>query len=194
MSSWLGEMITCSGFSVLSDLMDFSVDSDGEASLPKKKKITFGVGACPCGQQSPGLCERRLNSLLVWQQRMLGSHLRPKSRPDPSSPAERGEPGSERRSGSCSGTATHWLVKIARLLASVPGLASGFPDRLQHARPPSRQGLLEDTWCLTAAAPSSPLLLPAPCGRDSPAVTALPASAWGFGKRLCAGGFLQSTV
>lgn len=42
---------------MLSYLMDFSVDSDGEASLlikKKKKKGTFGVGACLCvGREAP---------------------------------------------------------------------------------------------------------------------------------------------
>lgn len=175
--------------------MDFSVDSYGEASLPPKKKLKKNHFWSWClslwAETSRAL---RTTPEFPPGPAAVGSHRGPKSRPDPSSPAERGEPGWERRSGSCSGTATHWLVKIARLLASVPGLASGFPEQLQHARPPSRQGLLEDTWCVTAAAPSSPLLPPAPRRRDSPAVTALPASAWGFGKCLCAGGFLQTTV
>lgn len=146
MSLWLGEMITCLGFSVLSYLMDFSVDSDGEASLPEKNKISLLELVLVCvWAEKPHALRTAPEFLPGWQQRVLGSHLGPESRLDPSNPAERGELGLERRSSSCSGTATHWLVKIAWLLASVPGLASGFPKRLQHARPPSRQGLLEDT-------------------------------------------------
>lgn len=115
------------------------------------------------------LCERRLNSLLVRQRRALGSHLGPESRPDASIPAERGEPGSEGRSSSCSGTATHWLVKIARLLASVPGLASGFPEQLQHAAlPPDRV-----CWRTHGAL----RLQRRPLPFSSSVVTALPASA-----------------
>lgn len=88
---------------------------------------------------------------LVLCERCLNSSLGPESRPDPSSRAERGELGEEQQLQfqlllrRC----IHWSVKIALLLASVPGLASGFPERGSSGSsplPPSRQGLLEDTW------------------------------------------------
>lgn len=66
------------------------------------------------------LCERCLNSVLG-----------PQSRPDPSSPAEHSELGEEQQLQFqlLLRRRIHWLVKIALLLASVPGLASGFPER-----------------------------------------------------------------
>lgn len=102
---------------------------------------------------------------------------------DPSSPAERGEMGEEQQLQfqlllllqHC----IHWLVKIALLLASVPGLASGFPEQGSSCSsplpslPPSRQGLLEDTRLRRPLpCPGHPLgkafVLGAPC-KPSPA-------------------------
>lgn len=94
---------------------------------------------------------------MVWAENLvlcgwcLNSMLGPESRPDPSSPAERGELGEEQQLQFqlLLRRRIHWLVKIALLLASVPGLASGFPERGSSGSsplPPSRQGLLEDTW------------------------------------------------
>lgn len=112
------------------------------------------------------------NSLLevVWAENLvlcewcLNSVLGPQSRSDPSSPAECGERGEERQLQFqlLLRRRIHWLVKIALLLASVPGLASGFPEQGSSGSsplPPSRQGLLEDTWLWR-------LRRPLPCPRQ----------------------------
>lgn len=128
------------------------------------------------------LCERCLNSVLG-----------PQSRPDPSSPAEHSELGEEQQLQFqlLLRRRIHWLVKIALLLASVPGLASGFPERasergssgsspLPPSLPPSRQGLLEDTWLwqLRRRCPALAGLWEGPLCRRLPAN---PALAWSRG-------------
>lgn len=107
------------------------------------------------------------------------SVLGPQSRPDPSSPAERGELGEEQQLQFqlLLRRRIHWLVKIALLLASVPGLASGFPERAGIERlqpPPSLQTGSAGGHMAAAAAPAAALPWPA------------------FGKGLCARGSLQT--
>lgn len=99
------------------------------------------------------------------------SVLGPQSRPDPSSPAERGELGEEQQLQFqlLLRRRIHWLVKIALLLASVPGLASGFPERAGIERlqpPPSLQTGSAGGHMAAAAAPAAALPCPGrPLGR-----------------------------
>lgn len=104
-----------------------------------------------------------------------------------------------REKGSCSaGRRIHWLVKIERLMASVPGFASGSADGLAAwpcLPPPSlRTGAAGGHTARPALMPSfpccrSPLLSPACSARCGPA-----RARFVVAKCLCTDGFPQMTV